>query len=213
MSEKDTLERESRDSRETGAIAACMAGRLEGLEYLYEAYRAPVFRTCLRLLVHTPSAEDATQEVFLRAFERIRTYDRRAAFSTWLYRLTVNHCLNQLDRNQRRAALPMDDVREPRDPSHGPETVYLGAERERLLTHALGRLSIEHRTVLVLREMEDLGYREIAAVLDVPVGTVMSRLCRAREALRKVWIAESARLVETRAEEAGDARGTLQESS
>ena len=207
MSDRD------RSVRESEAIDACAAGRLEGLELLYETHRLPVFRTCLRLLGSSPSAEDATQEVFMRVFERIRTFDRRAAFSTWLYRLTVNHCLNQLDRTQRRAALAMDEIPEPRDSSHGPEGAYLGAESDRLVLQALGRLSADHRTMIVLREIEELSYRDIAAILDVPVGTVMSRLCRAREALRRIWTMEPAHLADTSVEDVAGARGPLQERS
>jgi RNA polymerase sigma-70 factor (ECF subfamily) len=196
--------------RESRAIDECSAGRLEGLEHLYETYRLPVFRTCLRLLGDTPSAEDAVQEVFLRVFERIRTFDRRSAFSTWLYRLTVNHCLNLLDRIQRRTTSPLDDVPEPRDPSREPETVYLSTEREILLMLALDRLNADHRTMLVLREIEELSYREIAAILDVPVGTVMSRLCRAREALRRIWIGDPRGFLSRKGEDAS-APGSRQE--
>lgn len=177
--------------RERRAIDECLAGRLEGLEHLYEIYRVPVFRTCLRLLGDLPAAEDAAQEVFLRVFERIGSFNGRAAFSTWLYRLTVNHCLNLLERLQRRTTLTVEDVQEPVDPSPEPECAYRRAESQDMLVRALEALSIEYRTILVLREIEELSYREIAAVLDVPAGTVMSRLSRARDALRVVWTAET----------------------
>src|SRR5262249_43513954 len=129
---------------------------------------------------------------FLRVFERVGSFDGRAAFSTWLYRLTVNHCLNLLERMQRRTALTVEDVPEPVDPSLGPESAYRRAEGEGMLVRVLEALSVEHRTILVLREIEELSYREIAAILDVPRGTVMSRLSRARDALRTVWSAETA---------------------
>ena len=208
--EESVRENESPD-RVSRAIDACAAGRLEGLEHLYEAYRSPVFRTCLRLLGDAPSAEDAAQEVFLRVFERIGTFDRRAAFSTWLYRLTVNHCLNLLERAQRRATLPMEDVPEPHDPAREPESACLRAEGETLLLRALERLPTDHRTMLVLREIEELSYREIADILEVPVGTVMSRLCRAREALRRIWIGDPPGLLSRKAEDSAGATGSRQE--
>lgn len=192
--------------RERQAIQECSQGRLEGLELLYETYRLTVFRTCLRVLGDRPAAEDAAQEVFLRVFERIGTFDRRAAFSTWLYRLTVNHCLNLLERTQRRATLAVEDVREPVDPGREPEAAYQWIENETRLLRALDALNVDHRTMLVLREIEELSYREIAAILDVPVGTVMSRLSRAREALRRIWIAPSSSVL-SRSQTAGDPAG------
>lgn len=178
---------------EAEAIQACLRGQAEGLAILYEMYRLPVFRTSFRLLGERASAEDATQEIFLRVFERISTFGGQSAFSTWLYRLAVNHCLNLLDKRKRRAMVPVEDLHHRADVAGEPEEAYARSQRRDRLVRLIGVLSVDHRTVLVLREIEDLSYSEIAAVLEVPLGTVMSRLARAREALKQLWLAGDVR--------------------
>jgi RNA polymerase sigma-70 factor (ECF subfamily) len=143
-----------------------------------------VYRLCLRLLGLAAEAEDATQEVFLKLFERAASFDGRARFSTWLHRLTVNHCLHRIEKERLRRTDPLgEDDPKLRDPGPGPARALERDETREHLAALLARLSPEHRSVLVLRELEELPYQEIAETLAVPVGTVMSRLARAREAL------------------------------
>jgi RNA polymerase sigma-70 factor (ECF subfamily) len=163
---------------------------MEGLAVLYEAYRLPVFRTCLRMLGEPSAAEDAAQEVFLRVFDRMATFRGRSAFSTWLYRLTINSCLNLIEARGRRSPVPLDDIPDPVAPNGEPDAAYARQQSESRLVRLLAGLSVEHRTILVLREIEDLSYQDIASVLAIPQGTVMSRLSRAREALKQLWLAE-----------------------
>jgi len=159
--------------RETSALRAA-----------YERHGARVQRLCLRLLGRTADAEDAAQEVFLALFERARSFDGRARFSTWLHRLTVNLCLNRLERERPRRTrrLPEGDAA-PIDPCDAPPEALTRTEAREELARLLARLSVDHRTILVLRELEGLSYQEIAATLALPEGTVMSRLARAREQL------------------------------
>jgi len=156
----------------------------EALREAYELHGARVFRLCRGLLGRQVEAEDATQEVFLKLFERAASFDGRARFSTWLHRLTVNHCLHRLEKERLRRAdeLPHGESG-PTDQGPGPGRELERGEAHGELAGLLARLSPEHRAVLVLRELEQLTYQEIAATLAVPAGTVMSRLARAREAL------------------------------
>jgi RNA polymerase sigma-70 factor (ECF subfamily) len=156
----------------------------EALREAYERHGARVHRLCRHILGCASEAEDATQEVFLKLFERAASFNGRARFSTWLHRLTVNLCLHRLERARLRRVdeLPPGDSG-PDDPGAAPGEALERDEARAELTALLARLSPEHRTVLVLRELEELTYQEIAAALAVPVGTVMSRLARAREAL------------------------------
>jgi RNA polymerase sigma-70 factor (ECF subfamily) len=162
--------------RETGALAEA-----------WERHGARVHRLCLRLLGRACDAEDATQEVFLKLFERAGSFDERARFTTWLHRLTVNHCLHRLEKERLRAARPLPDGESaPPDPGEAPlEQLGRTEARERLQALLL-RLVPEQRAVLVLREIEQLSYREIAETLSIPEGTVMSRLSRAREAILRL---------------------------
>lgn len=154
------------------------------LRTVYERHGERVQRLCQRLLARPADAEDAAQEVFLELFQRAGSFDGRARFSTWLHRLTVNLCLRRLERERLRRASSLpegeDGLLDPRD---SPPEALTRTEARQHLEALLARLSPEHRGVLVLRELEGLSYREIAAALAVPEGTVMSRLARARERL------------------------------
>jgi len=162
-------------ANERSAIGACRRGEIEGLGVLYEIYKERVFRTCHRILGDAALAEDVAQEVFLRVFEQIRRFDERSRFSTWLYRLAVNRALNAAQK-ARREGRPAPAP--PPGPAPGDPEVLRGL---------LAGLSLEQRAVLVLREIEGLSYAEIADALAIPVGTVMSRLARARAELSLRW--------------------------
>ncbi len=165
------------------ALARRLVQREMGaLKEAYELHGERVQRLCLRLLGRRADAEDAAQEVFLKLFERAGTFDGRARFSTWLHRLTVNLCLSRMERERLRITLPADEG-ELVDPAESPAEALSRTEAREALQRLLLRLSPEHRAVLVLRELEQLSYQEIAAALDLPEGTVMSRLSRAREQL------------------------------
>lgn len=174
---------------ELAAVRRCQNGEIEGLEKLYGLYAERVFRTCFRILGDRSAAEDQTHEVFLRLFDQIDRFDGRSRFSTWLYRLTVNHTLNRLRRRQRRSSKLKEFVRPGEGPPQElPDRGLLRQEDEDRVQALLSALSPEHRTILVLREIEGLGYAEIAAVLGIAKGTVMSRLHRARRALKRRWL-------------------------
>ncbi len=155
------------------------------LELSYRRHGARVYRLCLRILSREADAEDATQEIFLKLLERIESFSARARFSTWLHRITVNHCLHRLEREERRrtTALAEDERDHPTDGADSPADQLARSEAHETLQRLLGRLTPEHRAILVLREIEELSYQDIAETLEIPAGTVMSRLARAREQL------------------------------
>jgi RNA polymerase sigma-70 factor (ECF subfamily) len=156
-------------------------GSLHGI---YQRHGARVQVLCRRLLGRAADAEDATQDVFLKLFERIAAFDGRARFATWLHRFAVNLCLQRLERERLRRAVSLSaHDGELHDPNVSPSASLERTEAAVTLERLLARLSSEHRAVLVLRELEGLSYREIAAALAVPEGTVMSRLARARAEL------------------------------
>lgn len=164
---------------------------MDGLEVLYGIYSERVFRTCFRILGDRTAAEDQTHEVFMRLFEQIGRFDGRSRFSTWLYRLAVNHTLNLLRKRNRRSA-KLKEFMFPREvPARElPDRSLLRKEDGGRVQALLEALSPDHRTILVLREIEELDYAEIAEVLGVAKGTVMSRLHRARQELKRRWLQE-----------------------
>lgn len=160
------------------------AGDVRALGACYEAFGARVWRVARALLGSAAEADDATQEVFLRVLEKAPLFDGRSRFSTWIHRLSVNHCKNRRERERaHRSRQEALSIEEPA--CSGPSPLELAAdddERAHLFA-LLARLPEEQRAVLVLREVEGLAYREIADALEIPAGTVMSRLARARERL------------------------------
>ncbi|ACX51265.1 RNA polymerase, sigma-24 subunit, ECF subfamily [Ammonifex degensii KC4] len=173
------------------------AGSHQAFEELVLAYQDRVYGLCYRLTGNHDDAEDLAQEVFVRAYRGLRSFRAEADFGTYLHRIAVNLFLNHR-RKANHNTLSLDDPvsvpdgelpRQVADGNHlHPEEEAEKREFIRLVRRALNSLSREHRAVLVLREMEEMSYEEIAAVLGVAPGTVKSRLNRARAALQKALI-------------------------
>lgn len=159
-------------------VSACQNGDEEARHQLYESCHRSVFRFVARI-VGMDEAADVSQEVFLQAFRAIRQFDGRAQFTTWLYRLAVNQSLQYLRRKKRWQHQDLDW--EPMD--HSPDRDNM--ERKDLLEQALARLDPELRAIFLLREVEGQPYQEIAKALEIPEGTVGSRLNRARRELKQ----------------------------
>ena len=167
-------------------LARLAAGEIAALEELFHQYGARVHSVCLGILGNASDAEDATQEVFLRAFQQAGKFSGRSRFSTWLLRLAFHHTLNlaKASGRRRRFAEPLTDEHVCEAPA--PDHRMQAQERRALLANLLQELPLEQRQVLVLRELEGLSYMEIGDVLEIPMGTVTSRLIRGRERLRQL---------------------------
>jgi RNA polymerase sigma-70 factor (ECF subfamily) len=148
---------------------------------LVDRYQKPLFNVALRMLDNAQDAEDVTQTVFFNAFLKLRTYDPRYKFFSWVYRMTVNESLNVLKSRKQTTAL--DD--EPAIPA--PEdSAEEAVELQRRVGKALMSLKPDDRAVMILRHFVFFSYEEIADVLEIPVKTVKSRLFTARERLRGI---------------------------
>ena len=145
-----------------------------------------VYRVALRMLGEK-EAQDASQEVWIRAWGSIKEFRGDSAFSTWLYRITVNTCLNAREKELRREMRELREelpfLPEPSGSENDPEATTLGRERKEELLANLQQLRAEHRAALVLRHMEGLGYAEISEILEVPEGTAKGWVSRGRAAL------------------------------
>jgi RNA polymerase sigma-70 factor (ECF subfamily) len=167
-------------------IADCLRGQTAAFGELVRRHQDRLFSTVYRLVDNAEDAQDVVQEAFLSAYQSLDRFKGDAQFYTWLFRIAVNAAIS-LKRRQR-VTLPLERGRheerasEFRDPGHALEQ----AEQERRVQEALNRLSPEHRAVLVLKDMEDQKYETMAAILRVPIGTVRSRLHRARMELREL---------------------------
>lgn len=162
-------------------IRHAQAGDREAFAALFVQYKNLVYKTAYLLLGNTHEAEDALQEVFLLVHKSLSSFDaRKGAFTTWLYRITLNFCLNHRRRRRRQSSL--EEV------SPTPATDFPSAQmaEEDSLWQATRSLSDKQQAVLILRYYWELPYAEIAAILEVPLGTVKSRLDLALKTLRKI---------------------------
>lgn len=188
-------------------VARAQGGDPEAFSQLVDRHQTMVYRLALGKTGSPQDAEEVTQTAFLKAWQGLRTFQGKAAFSTWLYRLTANAAVDLL-RRRREPALSLDDPDLPPIPDQAPspEELSMAAERRRLLWQAIDQLPESHRLPLVLRELEGLSYREIARALDLEEGTVKSRLARGRLMLRQQLL-ESGTFYPTQAAEAPAGKG------
>lgn len=163
---------------------------------LMETHRDRVFNITYRMLGNRHEAEDVAQEVFITVFKTIDTFREESKFSTWLYRVTVNHCKNRIKYLARRHDRDRDELDETSQQQNGavngapvraaqPDRALESQQMEKHLQDAIAALDDDHRAVVVLRDVEDLSIEEICEITGLPDGTVKSRLHRARLVLRK----------------------------
>lgn len=168
-------------------------GDRRAFEGLIGLHSPKVYNLALGYTGQHQDAEEITQTVFLKVWKSLPQFRGGSAFSTWLYRLTLNTCTDHYRREKkRRGDLSLDDpdLAPIRDTAPSPEEIVIRREEQANLRKALADLPEQHRVILILREMDGLDYQEIAQVLDIELGTVKSRLARARRALREKLLAQ-----------------------
>ena len=189
--------------RELQLVQAHRRGNAEAIGELLGAYERRIYAVCFRMVRDEHDARDLAQDAMVKVLQGLDGYDGRSKLSTWIIRISMNSCLSHLrkQRLRRHGSIERDWPREAAGavgpggaagelpPARGVEHT----EMQGILSRALGSLDPQMRAVLVLRDMQDLEYGQIAEVLNVPVGTVKSRLFRARVALRTAVEAETAR--------------------
>lgn len=180
-------------SEDQALVERCQRGDLSAFESLVEKYRERVWRLAYNYLRDREEAQDVAQEALIRAWQALPSFRGQSAFYTWLFRIAVNVAA---DRARQRAArgrafgterVPEEDWdRAMLDPGAAPDDTAARTERREQIQRALDTLPERHRTIIMLSDLEGLSYREIAEVLDIPMGTVMSRLHNARKRLRDI---------------------------
>jgi RNA polymerase sigma-70 factor, ECF subfamily len=175
-------------------IKAAQGGDLDAFNTLVLAYQDVVYNTALRILNDEDLAADASQEAFLSAFRAMNSY-RGGSFRAWLLRTVTNACYDELRRKKRRPTTPIEpeteageEMESPRwlaDPNASPEQQLDQAELEHAIQHCLENLPTDFRMVVVLADIQGLDYSEVALAVKSPIGTIRSRLARARSRLRE----------------------------
>ena len=179
---------------ESDLIHDAQRGDLEAFNRLVLTYQEIVFNTALRIMDDEDQAADATQNAFLSAFRAINSF-RGGSFRAWLLRTVTNACYDEFRRKKRRPTTPLEpetedgeEIETPRwltDPAASPEEQLEKAELEHAIEHCLQALPTDFRTVVVLADIQGLDYAEVAEAIHRPVGTIRSRLARARLRLRE----------------------------
>jgi RNA polymerase sigma-70 factor (ECF subfamily) len=168
---------------ETEAIERCRQGDIAGLQVLFDLHRSKVLNLSWRMLGSEHEAEDALQEIFIKVFDRVKSYRGDSAFSTWVYRMTTNHCLDILRRRKILSFMGFENVPEIQDKKDSEKAVNLGFSP--VIAKALEKLPEKQKLCLLMREMDDLSYEDIALALQLSLGTVKSNIHRAKAFLKE----------------------------
>jgi RNA polymerase sigma-70 factor, ECF subfamily len=165
-------------------VRRSLSGEQKAFETLLDRYERAIYNLALRMVNNVDDAADLTQVVFIKAYEKLGTYNERFKFFSWLYKIAVNTSLNFLEQQKKQ------DLLGDRDVSEGPvvEEQFDAAERVQKLEDAILRLEPDYRVVIVLKHFHDLSYDEIGRILDIPEKTVKSRLFTARGLLREILV-------------------------
>ena len=178
---------------ELGWIEAAQRGDHAAFARLVEAYKQPVYNIAYRMLGNTAEAEDATQEVFLRAYLKLASYDRERKFSSWLLAIASNYCIDML-RRRRATLVTLDDVEfAVESPEPGPEQSVVEGEQRAAIARAIAALPPAYRLPAILRYYHDMPYEEIQRVTGLTEATVKTRLFRARQMI-KHWLTKEGAL-------------------
>lgn len=168
----------------------------QAYETLLSRFQQPIYNLCYRLVNDPADAADVTQEVFLKVFRSIDHFRGQSTLKTWIYRIAVNEAYNHRrwfsrHRKQEVGLEVEDETSRPwlesiSDPARDPYELALNEERHQLIESSLREINSDFRAAVILRDLEDLSYEEIAEVLQISLGTVKSRILRGRESLRRV---------------------------
>lgn len=174
-------------------IKQALEGDQQAYYEILKKYRAPLYNLLYRMVRNKMETEDLVQEAFIKAFSSLASYNDDYAFSTWLYKIAINNCIDFF-RKKKLKTFPIDrpiesrdgDIkRELPDVSYRPDRDLLTKEKDKLIEDAIQNLPEKYRTAIVLRHHEDKSYEEISVIMRIPLGTVKARIFRAREMLKK----------------------------
>ena len=181
------------DLKERELIRKAKQGDMLAFEELILKHEKIVYNLALRMMNHSEDAQDISQEVFLKAYRSLQNFDERSAFSTWLYRITHNTCIDEMRKRKGKQSYSLEEELESADGSmqrqvadagDTPEESLMRKEQKSEILQALDTLSEEHKAAIILRDVKGMAYEEIAEILELSLGTVKSRISRARNQLK-----------------------------
>lgn len=182
-------------SQEVSLIRQAKAGDVKSFEQLIAGHQKRIFNIAYRVLGNPEDANDVTQEALVKAYCGIKKFKGKSSFSTWLFTIVNNACIDFIRKNRKTDMIYLDREYETGDGTYKvqlgddentPEELFEKKEAQRLVHESIGELSYDHRKIIILRDIEHFSYKEIAQILGCPEGTVKSRISRAREGLKTI---------------------------
>lgn len=194
--EKTTGASGNKDIDDSDLVNSFKEGNTIAFERLVIKYQDRIFNLCFRFLGNRQEAEDIAQEIFIKVFKALKRFRSESSFYTWIYRITINTCKNRiksLDYRRSKKNITLDDERDPKYNSESftsgvdsnPDQIIEKKERIKLIQNAIKDLTYDHRAVIILRDIEGFTYEEISEITGHKLGTVKSKLSRARNDLRE----------------------------
>lgn len=177
----------------TPLIKKAIRGDQKACEALVKRYQRGIYNMIYQMVKNREETEDLAQETFIKAFNALESYNDRYAFSTWLYKIAYNNCIDSI-RRRKLKTFPLDRPirtgegelkQEIRDDSSSPEKDFLFSEKSKQIQQSIDALPPRYKRVIELRHRNEKSYEEIAEILNIPLGTVKARIFRAREMLKK----------------------------
>lgn len=187
----------AQENTEIHLIESAKKGDIEAFENLIQKNETMIYNITYRMMNHTEDAKDISQEVFLKAFRNIKKFNEKSNFSTWLYRIAINTCIDELRKQKNKSHISIEEKIHYLDSTlekqfaseeQTPEDALLSHEQKTEINKAIHSLSTDHKTILILRDLEGFSYSEISKITKLSLGTVKSRLARAREQLRNTLL-------------------------
>lgn len=182
------------DQNEARLVKKAKQGDMRAFEELILQHEKIVYNVALRMMNHSEDAKDISQEVFLKAYRNIGNFDERSQFSTWIYRITANTCIDEMRKRKGKQSFSLEEEleneegsmqRQVADEGETPEESMLREEQKSEILQALESLSPEHKAAVILRDIKGLSYEEITEILELTLGTVKSRISRGRNQLKQ----------------------------
>ncbi len=168
-------------------------GDVDAFETLIMKYEKTIYNIALRMMTSPEDAKDVSQNVLIKIYNNLSHFKGDSLFSTWIYRITVNTCIDEIRKNKRKNEISMDDEdngigRVMQDSGLSPETAFIQNESYNAIIETIDKLPEEYKTVITLRDIEGFAYQDIAEITDCSLGTVKSRISRARIKLKELLL-------------------------
>ncbi|HEY4552714.1 MAG TPA: RNA polymerase sigma factor [Bacillaceae bacterium] len=165
-------------------IQQVLSGDKQAYAHIINKYKNPLYATVVRMVKNPQDAQDLVQEAFIKVYSQLGKYERKSSFSSWLYRVAINHCMDEFRKKHNRLQhVEMNEEKAPN--TEHPEVVFLKKEKNRQLEKLIRTLPEEERWIILLRYVNELSYAEISELTGIPVSHVRNKLHRAKKKMRE----------------------------